>query len=72
MTGTPYTRLSVNLNQETTAALNAIMAQFDVTMTEAVRRSIAVMNLIRTEQEMGREVHLIDKKRKIDREVILL
>jgi hypothetical protein len=50
------TRLSVNLNEETTAALHEIANARGITYTEAVRRCILVAKYIEDSTAEGRQV----------------
>lgn len=50
------TRLNVNINSQTAAALKAYADQHDVSVTEAVRRLIGVGDFIVKAQEEGKQV----------------
>lgn len=50
------TRLSVNLNRETADALLAIARETGLSVTEVMRRSIAVYKYVSDEQNAGREM----------------
>lgn len=54
------TRLSVNLNAETAAALNEIRERRGISLTEAVRRAIAVLKFIEDEIQNGNTVQSTD------------
>jgi hypothetical protein len=50
------TRLSVNLNAETSAALRSYADQRGLSFTESIRRMIAITNWIQDEMDAGRTV----------------
>lgn len=50
------TRLSVNVNEETAAALAEYARRAGISLTEAVRRCVAVTVHIYDEQQAGRQV----------------
>jgi hypothetical protein len=59
-------RLSVNINAETSAFLREYAARKGVTITEAVRRAVAVLKFVTDETDAGnrlvagdREVHFV-------------
>lgn len=53
-------RLSVNVNQETAAALKELSKRRGVTVTEAVRRSISLQKFLQGERRRGRKVHTLN------------
>ncbi|AYM40176.1 hypothetical protein [Mycobacteroides chelonae] len=55
---TPQTRLNVNINSQTAGALKDYAEQHGVSITEAVRRLVAVGDFIATAQEEGKQVVL--------------
>jgi hypothetical protein len=65
-----YTRLTVNINPETLAAIKAIASQREITYTETIRRAVAVYKLI--EEEVARGHSILIKDGKNIREVILV
>lgn len=54
----PQTRLNVNINVQTRAALELFAARHDVSITEALRKLVGVGALINDEVEDGREILL--------------
>lgn len=55
-----FVRLSVNLNQETAAALKELSRRRSITATEVVRRSISLQWFLQEERRRGRKVHTMD------------
>ncbi|MBM7025315.1 ribbon-helix-helix protein, CopG family [Clavibacter zhangzhiyongii] len=66
------TRLSVNLNAETAKALKHIAEERQITVTEAIRRAIAVYEYIDSEARKGRRIQTSNQDREDVREFILL
>ena len=64
-------RLSVNMNADTAEALHGLTGKRDMSMTEAVRRAIAVLFYIETAHTLGNAVIIEDAKGD-RRELILL
>ena len=54
------TKISMNMSDEALADLRELAARYNVTMTEAARRAIAVMKLLDDSQRNGRDVLLRD------------
>lgn len=55
------TRLSVNINDETAAALKELAARRDTSVTEIVRRAVAVYKFVEDEVgQGGKSLQLID------------
>ncbi len=52
------TRLTVNINAETRAALGDITARRGITWTEAVRRAVAVYKLFEDETAAGNTIRI--------------
>lgn len=50
------TRLSVNMNPETAAALKAISARAGTSHTESVRRAISILDFLMTERAEGNSI----------------
>ena len=65
------TRLSVNMNAETTEQLRRFAAAKHLTYTEAVRRAIAIAVFIESEYEAGRRIQVVDEARNQVRELVL-
>jgi hypothetical protein len=65
------TRLSVNLNAETVTALHDVVALRGLTVTEAVRRAIAVYAFVLLEEERGRVVLTQNARGTETRELVL-
>jgi len=64
------TRLTVNLNPETAAALREIVENRNISFTEAIRRAVAIYKLIEDETAQGHKIQ-INEGTKV-REVVLL
>ncbi|WP_214584360.1 ribbon-helix-helix protein, CopG family [Clavibacter michiganensis] len=71
-TSTGIVRLNVNLNAETAQALRDIAAARHISVTEAVRRAIAVYDYIEEETRSGRRVQTSDKNRENVRELVMM
>ena len=69
---TALTRLNVNLNQETAAALKAIAARENISLTEAVRRAIAIFKFVEDEQAEGRKIQTMEADESNKRELVLM
>ncbi|WP_026541650.1 ribbon-helix-helix protein, CopG family [Paenarthrobacter nicotinovorans] len=69
---TALIRLNVNLNKETAAALKEIAAKENISLTEAVRRAIAILKFVEEEQDRGRKIQTMDQDGKDKRELILM
>lgn len=69
---TALVRLNVNLNKETAAALKELAAKQNVSLTEAVRRAIAVLKFVEEEQGEGRKIQTMDPDGKNKRELVLM
>jgi hypothetical protein len=54
-----HTRLNVNLNEETACALKAISRKRGVTVTETIRRAVAVLKFFEDETRAGRHVEVV-------------
>jgi hypothetical protein len=54
-------RLSVNVSPATAKMLREIAAAKSTTVTEVIRRAVAVLKLLEDEQNEGAEVHLVRK-----------
>jgi hypothetical protein len=65
-------RLNVNLNQETAEALKEIAKKENISLTEAVRRAIAILKFVEEEQDRGRKIQTMDRDGKDKRELILM
>lgn len=65
-------RLSVNLNQETAAALRLFADRRGLSFTESIRRCIAITKWIQDETDTGRTVLSMDQDRKDARELVML
>ncbi|OHV27753.1 MULTISPECIES: ribbon-helix-helix protein, CopG family [Pseudofrankia] len=64
------TRLSVNINQESAAALKEITERRGISNTEAIRRAIAIYKLIEEETANGNKIQIKDGK--TVREIVML
>ncbi|KPM52173.1 hypothetical protein ACG83_30485 [Frankia sp. R43] len=65
-----YTRLTVNINTETAAALRQVAESRGVSYTEAVRRAVALLKLIEDETQKGHAIQVSEGKNV--RNIILL
>jgi hypothetical protein len=65
-------RLNVNLNKETAAALKDITDKQGISLTEAVRRAIALLKFIEDERTAGRKIQIMDSNGKNKRELVLM
>ena len=63
-------RLSVNLNQETAAALKELSKRRGLTATEVVRRSISLQKFLQGERRRGRKVHTLNADGTNGRELV--
>lgn len=67
------TRLSVNINDETEAALKELAAERGVTVTEIVRRSVGVYKYIEDEVLKANKVlQIADRNGTVERELAFL
>lgn len=55
-----YTRLTVNINNETRDALREISVRRGISYTEAIRRAVAVYKLIEDETASGSTIQIDD------------
>ncbi|KPM51921.1 hypothetical protein ACG83_30480 [Frankia sp. R43] len=58
-----YTRLTVNINSETAAALKEIAERRGISYTEAVRRAVAILKLVEDETQKGHTIQINEGKR---------
>lgn len=65
------TRLSVNLSEDTAEALQGLVARRRTTLTDGVRRAIAVWKFVEDEVAAGNRLAVIDKNGNV-REVVLV
>jgi hypothetical protein len=65
-------RLSVNMNPETAAALRAIADRHGLSVTEAVRRVVAIASFVEQQQAEGKSVEVRDAKSGRVRELVLM
>lgn len=66
------TRLSVNMNEDTTAALRQMAARHGITYTEAIRRAISITKLIDDERLAGRTILSTDRDGSHAREWVVI
>lgn len=66
------TRLSVNMNAETTEQLQRYAGTKHLSYTEAVRRAIAIAVFLEAEVEAGRRIQTVDEVRNEVRELVLV
>ena len=55
-----YTRLTVNINRETVAAMKAIAERRGISYTETIRRAVAVYKLVEDETAQGHTIQIKD------------
>lgn len=65
-------RLNVNMNRETAKALKELAKKDKVSLTEAIRRAIAVYKYVSDEVKKGRVVQTMDADGKNRREIVLM
>ena len=58
MSAAGFTRLSVNINEETANALRSLTAEAGVTYTETVRRAISVYRFLQDQRLAGSSVYV--------------
>ncbi|WP_406154592.1 hypothetical protein OG806_49445 [Streptomyces sp. NBC_00882] len=66
-----HTRLSVNINSDTAEVLRRMKMEKGISITEAVRRAISLLDLLESEHEAGNKIQLVGPRGRI-REVLLL
>jgi hypothetical protein len=71
-TDSVFVRLNVNLNKETAAALKDIAEKQGISLTEAVRRAIALLKFVDEERTAGRKIQTMDSDGKNKRELVLM
>ena len=54
-------RLSVNISEATAQALRQLAAAKSTSITEVIRRAVAVLKILEDEQDLGAEIHLVRK-----------
>ena len=59
---TGLSRLSVNLNSETSETLSELLARRGITATEAVRRALQVYNYLDAERAAGSRLQLVEPR----------
>ncbi|MCI3931562.1 hypothetical protein [Streptomyces sp. AN091965] len=69
---TQITRLSVNINAETAAKLRWYKEQKGISITETVRRAVALLDLVERESAGGNEVLLKSRDGKSVRQLWLV
>ena len=69
---TGLVRLNVNLNQETADALKQLADSQGVSLTEAVRRAIAISKFVADEQSKGRKIQTMNNQGKDKKELVLM
>lgn len=55
-------RLSVNVNDDTAAALRDLSAAKGITITEVVRQAVSVFHLIEAETRQGKSMRLVERE----------
>lgn len=63
-------KLSVNLSREVVDALKSIAGRDNITVTEALRRSISTQKFIDDQQQDGAKILVEDKDKKTVRQVV--
>lgn len=59
------TRLSVNINDETAQALKELATRRGTSVTEIVRRAVAVYKFVEDEVGQGKTLQLVDKNDRV-------
>lgn len=65
-------RLNVNLNKETAAALKELAERQDVSLTETIRRAIAVLKFVSDQQISGRKIQAMNQDGSDKQELVLM
>lgn len=65
-------RLNVNLNRETAEVLKEIAEKQGISLTEAIRRSIALLKFVDDERTSSRKIQTMDSDGKNKRELVLM
>lgn len=65
------TRLSVNMNRQTTDDLKSLAEARQLSYTETIRRIVAVARYLEDELEQGRVIQVVDKDRNEVRELVI-
>ena len=52
-------RLNININADTNATLRSAMDQYGISMTEAVRRAVAIYRFFEESREEGQTIQLV-------------
>ncbi len=53
------TRLSINVNKETAKALKELAHNRQISVTEAVRRAVAIAKFVEDETDRGHSIHVV-------------
>ncbi|ADX75271.1 Ribbon-helix-helix protein, copG family (plasmid) [Pseudarthrobacter phenanthrenivorans Sphe3] len=69
---TALVRLNINLTKESAAALKKLAEEQGISVTEAVRRAIAVLNFVQEERKEGRKIQTMEPDGKDRRELVLM
>jgi hypothetical protein len=64
--------MHVNLNQPTAAALKASAERSDITVTEAIRRAVALLAFVESEVDAGRIIQTMEADGSKRRELVLM
>lgn len=67
-----YTRLNINLNDETAEALKELAAKHHISVTEAVRRAVAILKFVEDETDEGHKLQITDPRHNTVRELVLM
>jgi hypothetical protein len=65
-------RLNVNMNEETATALKDLSDKQGLSLTETIRRAIAIYKFVYDEFKSGRVVQTMDKDGNNKREIVLM
>lgn len=68
---TTYVRLNVNINSDAAAAIRDISKKRHISITEVIRRAIAIFQFLEHETATGSKIQLVDKSGHI-REIVLI
>lgn len=70
-TDTGYVRLNININSDAAAAIRDISRKRHISITEVIRRAIAIFQFLEHETAAGSKIQVVDKSGHI-REIVLI
>lgn len=66
------TRLSVNINADAARALKSVAARRQISITEAIRRAIAIYKFVEDESARGNTIQVVNSSDKTVRELLMV